>query len=256
MIRAVIFDLGGTLIEYAGDFDTWPELEEPGLNAAFSVLASGGLTLPDVERFRSVAFELLPDRWRQATAGKQNLTVAGLLVEILDKLGLEPPTDPLLNEAATRYESAICAGAMAIPYGLETVAQLSAAGYKLGLISNTMFSGQAHISDLERFGLTAHFESLLFSADVNKWKPNRAPFDQVMTELGVTPETAVFVGDDPGADVIGARRAGMHVVHFESSARFPRPSEQSRPDATIDDLRQLAPLLHSLNSRLPDRPNT
>jgi len=255
MIKAVIFDLGGTLVEYAGEFDTWPELEEPGLNAAFSVLGGGGLTLPEVERFRSVAFELLPERWRQATAGIQNLTVAGLLADILEKLGLEPPAVSLLDEAATRYELAVCAGAVAIPHGRETVTQLSAAGYKLGLISNTMFSGRAHMADLDRFGLTAYFESFLFSADANKWKPNRAPFDQAMAELSVTPETAIFVGDDPGADVIGARRAGMHVVHFESSDRFPSPSEAARPDATIDDLRQLTPVLHSLNGRFPDRRN-
>ena len=252
MIRAVIFDLGGTLIEYAGEFDTWPALEEPGLNAAFSVLGSGGLALPDIEQFRTVAFELLPDGWRQATAGEKNLTVAGFLTEILDTLGLESPTGPLLDEAATCYEQAICAGAVAIPHGRETVAQLSAIGYKLGLISNTMFSGRAHMSDLDRFGLTSYFESFLFSADVNKWKPNRAPFDQVVVELGVTPETAVFVGDDPGADVIGARRAGLRVVHFESSKRFPSPAEAARPDATIDDLRQLTPVLLSLNGRLPD----
>ncbi|UCG24108.1 MAG: HAD family hydrolase [Chloroflexota bacterium] len=253
MIKAVIFDLGGTLVEYAGEFDAWPELEEPGLNAAFSVLASSGVTLPDVERFRAVAFELLPSRWRQATAGKKNLTVACLLAEILEKLGLEQPAAQSLDEAATHYERAVCAGAVAIPHGRETVAQLSAAGYQLGLISNTMFSSRAHMLDLDRFGLSAYFGSYLFSADANKWKPNRAPFDQVMAELDVNPEAAVFVGDDPGADVIGARRAGMHVIHFKSSDRFPSPGEDVTPDATIDDLRLLTPVLHSLNGRLPDR---
>ena len=73
-----------------------------------------------------------------------------------------------------------------------------------------------------------------------------------MAELGVTPESAVFVGDDPTVDVIGARRAGMRVVHFESSDRFPGLGEAARPDATIGDLRQLTPLLHSLNGRLPN----
>ena len=252
MIRAVIFDLGGTLIEYAGEFDAWPELEEPGLNAAFTVLDDSGLTLPNAENFCSVAFELLPGRWRQATEGEQNLTVAGFLAEILEKLELEQPVAPVLAEAATQYERAVCAGAVAIPHGRETVAQLRAAGYKLGLISNTMFSGRAHMTDLERFGLAGYFESFLFSADVNKWKPDRAPFDQVMAELNVTPESSVFVGDDPGADIIGARRAGMHVVHFESSNRFPGSSKATRPDATINDLRQLTSLLHSLDGSRPN----
>jgi putative hydrolase of the HAD superfamily len=247
MIKAIIFDLGGTLIEYAGEYDTWPQLEEPGLNAAYSVLSENGSKLSGVTRFRKVAFKILPERWRQATTGIRNLTVAGLLTDILDNLGLEPPTDSILAKAAAHYERAVCAGAVAIPHGQETLAQLSAAGYRLGLISNTMFSGEAHRADLERFDLKKSFKSMLFSADVNKWKPNRAPFHHVMSELGVAPEATVFVGDDPNADVVGARRAGVHVVHFESSDRFPTPQGVT-PDATIDDLRQIASVVQYMNS--------
>lgn len=246
MIKAVIFDLGGTLIEYAGKYDAWPELEEPGLNAAFAVLTQGGLALPGVERFRSKAFELLPIRWHQATAGQRNLTVPSLLVDMLDQLGVEPPDETTLELAAARYERAVCAGAIAVPDSRQTVAQLSDSGYKLGLISNTMFSSRSHIADLDRFGLTRYFDSLLFSADVNKWKPSPAPFDHVLGELGVGPENAVFVGDDPNADIVGARRASMHVVHFVSSDRFASPVGVTA-DATIDDLRQLATALHSLD---------
>ena len=51
-IRAVIFDLGGTLIEYAGSYLHWPELETPGFMAAYEHLNGQGavsythLTLP------------------------------------------------------------------------------------------------------------------------------------------------------------------------------------------------------------------
>ncbi len=91
---------------------------------------------------------------------------------------------------------------------------------------------------------------MLFSADANKWKPNRAPFNHIMSELRAAPETTVFIGDDPGADVIGARRAGMHVIHFQSSDRFPSPGNEL-PDATIDDLRQLHAVLGYMNGARP-----
>ena len=103
------------------------------------------------------------------------------------------------------------------------------------------------MADLERFDLAHYFKSMLFSADVNKWKPNRAPFHHVMSELGVTPEVTVFVGDDPNADVVGARRAGMHVIHFESSDRFPA-ARGVTPDATIDDLRQIESVVQYMNN--------
>lgn len=252
MIRAVIFDLGGTLIEYAGEFRTWPELEEPGLNAAYAVLDKHGLKLPKTKDFRSKAYEILPDRWRQATDGKKNLTVADLILDALNQLGIESPPDRILDMAAEHYERAFCERAVAVPYGRETLAKLRANGYALGLISNTMFSGKAHLQDLERFELADYFDTLLFSADVNKWKPNRAPFHHVMSALRSTPESTVFVGDDPGADVVGARRAGMHVVHFKSSDRFPAAGG-TLPDAVIDDLRQLTSVMRYMNGATPGR---
>lgn len=250
MIRAVIFDLGGTLIEYAGEFRTWPELEEPGLNAAYAILDEHGQKLPKIEDFRTKAYEILPGRWREATDGKKNLTVADLILDTLNQLSIQSPPGQILDAAAAHYERAVCDGAVAVPHGRKTLAELSANGYALGLISNTMFSGGAHLQDLERFRLHNYFDSLLFSADVNKWKPNRAPFHHVMSALRSTPESTVFVGDDPGADVVGARRAGMHVVHFKSSDRFPASSGDS-PDAVIDDLRQLTSVVRYMNGAIP-----
>lgn len=250
MIKTIIFDLGGTLIEYANEHSTWPQLEEPGLNAAYAVLTDSGLKLPVARKFQATAYETLPRRWADATAGKLNLTTVALLTEVLATLEVQEPDTPTMDLAVARYEEAVCAAATMIPYAKDVVEQLRNDGYRLGLISNTMYSGQAHLSDLERFELASYFESLLFSADVNKWKPNRAPFTHVMSELRAAPETTVFIGDDPGADIAGARRAGMHVVHFKSSDRFPAPGHEL-PDATIDDLRQLQAVLHYMNGNRP-----
>lgn len=246
MIKTVIFDLGGTLVEYANGHDSWPQLEEPGLDAAYEVLADSGLTLPRPQKFLAVAYETLPRRWNDATAGRQNLTTTGFLTDVLTTLQVQEADRQTMALAVQRYEAAVCGRATMIPHARAVVEQLSSESYRLGLISNTMYSGQMHLSDLERFELDSYFESLLFSADVNKWKPNRAPFTHVMSELRAAPETTVFIGDDPGADIIGARRAGMHVVHFQSSDRFPSPSSEL-PDATIDDLRQLHSVLQFLN---------
>jgi putative hydrolase of the HAD superfamily len=122
------------------------------------------------------------------------------------------------------------------------VSQVKAAGFKLGLVSNTMFRGAAHVADLERFGLLDYFDALVFSADLNKWKPTAAPFLHVLDELGVTGETAVYIGDDPGSDMVGGKRAGMRTIHFHSSDRFTQP-EGVQPDAQIDKLTDLLPIL-------------
>ncbi|MBK8934669.1 MAG: HAD-IA family hydrolase [Chloroflexi bacterium] len=102
-----------------------------------------------------------------------------------------------LVTAADLYQTALCSQAHPMAGAQETLAALKAAGYKLGLLSNTMFTGAAHINDLRRFGLDSYFDALLFSADAAKWKPQPTPYWHVLGELGVDPANAVFIGDAP-----------------------------------------------------------
>ena len=245
--EAIVFDLGGTLIEYAGKFDNWPDLEAPGMRAAHEFLRQEGVQVPPVSQFEAAGFELLPGRWEQAKMGIKNLTVPILLAGIFDQFEGDMPEFPLLDAAARHYEKAICAGAEPIPHSQELLAQLKAAGYRLGLISNTMFSGQAHLDDLRKFGMLSYFDAMLFSADTNMWKPAPGPFLQIVSELRARADSTLFVGDDPGADVAGAKGAGMDVVHFASSDRFP-PLDGVDPDATIYELVELPNVLETLNS--------
>jgi putative hydrolase of the HAD superfamily len=246
LIKAVVFDLGGTLIDYIGRYASWPDLETPGFTAAYDYLQLQGLTLPGPDRFRMVGFDLLPGRWRQATSGQKNLTLPSLLAEVLANFNI-PASDPAsLEEAAERYQSAVCADAKPIPDGHEVLGLLQAQGFRLGLISNTMFTGQAHIADMEKFGLASFFDAMVFSADENKWKPNVAPFSHILAQLGVDPGMAIFIGDDPASDLVGGRRAGMYTVYFRSNDRF-AALDGLLPDATIHSLQELPPLISRLN---------
>jgi HAD superfamily hydrolase (TIGR01509 family) len=247
-INAIIFDLGGTLIEYAGPHHTWPELETPGFTAAYGVLQEGGVSLPDFEAVRQAGFARLPRRWRQATLGEANLRLVDLLHETLTDCGVTAVAPDLLTSAATRYQAAIQQQATMIADAPTVLAGLKEAGYRLGLLSNTMFTGEAHIADLDRFGLSGYFDTMLFSGDVGKWKPTAAPFLHVAEELGIEPETAVYIGDDPASDVVGAQRAGMKTIHFRSSDRFPNPNGIT-PHARIERLTQLPAALAALGER-------
>lgn len=241
-IQAVVFDLGGTLIEYAGKYVRWPDLETPGFTAAYDYLIDQDVTLPEFAQFQAVGFELLPGRWRLATAGEKNLRLVDLLQEVLDACDGVCPQAAWLEEAAERYQAAVRAQAELIEGAQAVVAYLKEQDYKLGLLSNTMFTGVAHREDLARFGLADYFDTMVFSADVGKWKPNAEPFLHVLDDLNVSPQTAVYVGDDPASDVVGGRRAGMRTIHFKSSQRFASP-DGVKPHAEIHSLEELLPLL-------------
>ncbi len=242
-ITTIIFDLGGTLLEYAGPYAAWPALETPGLQAAYASLQNKGVVLPPFADLRDVYFGLLPGRWQAAVEGRQNLRLVEVLYELLriccGANGIRPSW---LVEAATQYEHAICSQAHPLPGAQETLAAVKAQGHRLGLLSNTMFTGQAHLHDLRRFGLDGYFDAMLFSADANKWKPQPDPYWHLLAELGSEAETAVFIGDSPEHDVVGAHNAGLRAILIRSSQRFPLPDD-IRPDAIIHELGELTAVL-------------
>ena len=255
-LDAILFDLGGTLIEYAGPYHTWPDLETPGFTAAYRILTEHGVTLPEYDAFQAAGFAHLPGRWQRATTGERNLRLVDLLEEVLLEFGVNSFAPDWLEAAAEAYQDAVCAQAYVVPGAQETLAALKECNFKLGLLSNTMFTGVAHRSDLARFGLADFFDAMLFSADVNKWKPNPEPFLHLLEELQVEPSAAVYIGDDPAADVAGGQRAGMRTIHFQSSQRFPTP-DGIIPDARIDKLPELLTLLQNwpdadMDNRCPD----
>lgn len=246
MIETVIFDLGGTLIEYAGAYTTWPDLETPGFQAAYDYLTRQQYQLPVFAQFREAGFALLPVMWQAATRHQRNLRVVDLLTDALARVGVTAVSAADLLRAAEHYGAAIQAQAWLVAQAVETVAQVKAAGYKVGLVSNTMFPGQLHMADMARFGLINYFDALVFSADVNKWKPNADPFWHVLAMLEGNGETAVYVGDDPASDVVGGRAAGMRTIYFASSNRFSKPAGVEA-HAEIKTLTELLPVLAAWN---------
>ena len=241
-VETIVFDLGGTLIEYAGSYDAWPELETPGFAAAYETLSQNGQGLPSFEQFRQAGFAHLPRMWQAATKTDVNLQVHALLGEALADFGMTHIANGDLLAAAQAYGTAIQQQAWLIEDALETVTAVKAAGYKIGLVSNTMFPGEMHKADMMRFGLLEHFDATVFSADVNKWKPTAAPFLHVLGELEAVAETAVYVGDDPASDMVGGQAAGMRTVYFPSSGRFHMP-DGVVPHGQINSLAELIPLL-------------
>lgn len=63
------------------------------------------------------------------------------------------------------------------------------------------------------------FRAVLVSSDFGKRKPAPEIFLAGCRALEVEPGEALFVGDREETDVLGARRAGLRVVHFAPHGR-------------------------------------
>jgi len=111
------------------------------------------------------------------------------------------------------------------------------ADYRLFAISN----GNA---DLSRIGLAHYFERALAARDAGMLKPDPRIFHLLLDQAGLTREETVHVGDDPTADVEGARAAGLAPVWLNRDGG-PWPLESPAPDLAITTLEHLPGLLRS-----------
>jgi HAD superfamily hydrolase (TIGR01662 family) len=96
--------------------------------------------------------------------------------------------------------------------GLRT---LAAAGFKLGLISNSHRPLDAFQEHFELQGLIAGAVS---SSDHGFMKPHPSIFESALALLGVDASASVMVGDSYTHDIAGAQNAGMRGVLVHRSA--------------------------------------
>ncbi len=90
---------------------------------------------------------------------------------------------------------------------------------------------------LRALGLESAFDTVVVS---DTWgrayrKPHRLPFDLALSALGVEPERAVYIGDRPDKDVVGAAAVGMRSVRVRSGEYADRPNSIT-PWAEADDV--------------------
>jgi len=82
-------------------------------------------------------------------------------------------------------------------------------------------------ADLAAIGLARYFERSLAAREAGMLKPDPRIFAMLLERAGLAPRHAVHVGDDPEADVEGARRAGVAPVWLNRYGdNWPRASQE------------------------------
>ena len=91
---------------------------------------------------------------------------------------------------------------------------------------------------LERLDIADWFDAVVCCSDETGWKPDPAPVETAMAELGVghNGHAGVLVGDDT-VDVGAAVNAGLDPVHLRREGRAPQSREH--PARTVTTLTEL-----------------
>jgi HAD superfamily hydrolase (TIGR01509 family) len=119
------------------------------------------------------------------------------------------------------------------PNARRTLSILRSEGYKLGLISNTHWRFLPSLKkQFEEF-----FDVITLSYGHGHVKPHPSIFVTTLEKLKVNPNQSLHVGDDPIADVRGARDVGMKTVFVK------RKEVETNADIEIGRITELATLL-------------
>lgn len=247
VIRAVLFDLGDTLVEY-GEVDRRALFEE-ATRRTYRFWARRQRRMPDYRRYYlHQAFAL---RWGylKLLLRRREMNAMRLIRRSCRKLWLTAE-DEFFEKLAWQWYRPLADVSRPDPDAAAVLGQLQRRGVALGIVSNTFVPGQVLDRHLRKLGLLPYFPVRVYSCDVGYRKPDPRVFDVALRQVNVRPEEAVFVGDLCDADIEGARRAGMTAVwkrpRGAAGHAGPPPGV-----AMIERLGELPGVLASLGLALP-----
>ena len=207
--RALIFDLGSTLIEY--ETIPWDDLGNECLESGRRFLLANGHELPSREVFEKTYNDIREAYRRQ---GAETLiewdvpTAAGMLFDALNIA----QDEALINAFFDAYYHPVDRELFVYEDTLRTLTALKTAYPVMGLISNTVFPERAHLSELKRFGIALYLKFTLFSSSFGLRKPHPDIFYSACNLAGFAPSECLYVGDRYVEDVLGPTQIGMNAI--------------------------------------------
>lgn len=229
MVKAVLFDLDDTLyLEWefirGGFLAVAAELEKRGVGSAHKIY----------ELFEMIHFNEGREYVFDKAASRLGFPNAWIpqLVEIYR---MHNPTIEVLPDVL-----------LAFPHLRER--------YLLGCVTDGIAAVQKR--KLFALGLSPLFDSIIVTDLLGRkhWKPDPLPFMVCCHELGITSDEAIYVGDNPQRDIVGAHNANMIAARIKRPQTWfydyePQCSEEE-PDFVAKDLTELIHLLRNLGSKV------
>jgi len=218
-IRCIAFDLDDTLwpckpvIEQAEQrFYAWLETHYPTITQRY--------TQPELLSHRQIYMQKYPELHYNLTQLRKHWLIALADENGCPRALVEPGFEVFWQ---ARNEVNFFEGTLA------TLEQL-AKRFVLGVISN----GNASI---HRIGVGHLFRFAHSAAEAGVAKPHPHIFQQALQKVAIPAQQAVYVGDDPVRDIIGAANAGLRTVWFNPAGQAWPGGQKS--DAIISNINQL-----------------
>lgn len=190
MIKAVIFDLDGTLLDRDTSLEVFAAEQYNRLVANLQHIPKDHF----IERF--IELDARGYVWKDRVYQQliREFKIEGIDWQIL------------LNDYVTNFKDH-CIPFPNLTVMLENLAQQS---FRLGMVTNGR--SQFQLDNILALGIKDNFEDILISECEGMAKPDPAIFRKALTNLEVSPDEAVYIGDHPKNDIRAAKAVGMKTI--------------------------------------------
>lgn len=216
-LRAVLFDMDDTLIDWRGVQADWTQIDRRYLPNVINWLRDEGIASRiDLDMLGAAFSSRHRAAWQEADKTLVAPHMPQLLIEALAAVGVDCS---VFDEAdlIEAYAWQGVDGCRVFPDVLPALDILADAGLRLGIVTNASQPMSMRDAELKQHDLLERFPDCRIAAvETGRIKPHPHIFDCALTKLGTSATETVFVGDLWTADIEGALGVGMRAVHRDN----------------------------------------
>ena len=218
-IKAVVFDLDGTLINSKHDY---PEMA----GKVETILKDEGVQTREFNKPRRI--------WEIIQGGITSLKELGLPPNRIDCILGQ------ITEALNAVELLALDSVESMPGAHETLLYLRRGGFKIGIATRS--GGEYAERSLNIAALTEYVDVLLARDEVEHPKPDPRHLLQVITALSVSPQNVVYVGDTT-TDYVAAKKANIAFIGFPRNDEWKKRLKEAGCQVLVSKLPEITDII-------------
>ena len=226
MIKAIIFDLDNTLLDFV-------KMKQFAVKAAITAMIEAGLDVDEKKAYQDI-FDLYVNK------GWENQQVFDdYLNQTVGKV-----SNKILAAGIVSYRRAREATLLVYPNVNKTLIELIKMGIQLSVVS----VAPSREAWMRLYYLNLHhvFDPVLTFDDTGVRKPSAKPFEMALDILQSSPDEVLMIGDWPERDVVGAKKIGMKTIFARYGDTF--GTVDSGADWDVNDIYDLVNIVKELNN--------
>ena len=225
MIKAVIFDLDNTLLDFIS-------MKESAVSSAVNAMIEAGLDIDEKSSYERIITLYQETGW-------ENQQIFDIFLK--EKTG--EVDNKYLAAAIVSYRRAREATLRLYPDVQRTLNILGKMGLKLAVVSDA----PSREAWMRIYYLNLHhvFDLVLTFDDVGERKPSPKGFEMALEKLGIKTDEALMIGDWPERDVAGASKLGIKTIYAKYGDTF--GTVESGADWDVENIYEVVGIIKSLN---------